>query len=319
MRAAAASPDGFVWLGVRNRRRTSSTPSRASSTLHELAVEDARRGASAAEGRAVRRHAAGRGQDGASRDEGERAGRVGELLSSSTRASSSPCATAPARSTPSASGSSAGRTCSRSGRPGSCYAILDRVVDDYEVVAEAVDAAISRRSRRRCSRRNAGTRRSGSTARARGARVPPRGRAAAARRRPARARALRARARAAAHYFRDVVDHSARVGARISGFRELLTSALQANLTQVAVRQNEDMRKISAWVAILAVPDEVAGDLRHELRPHARSCVGVRLPGGPRRDRARVPAAVPPLQARGLALIGLHDFLIPAAVIGIGA
>jgi magnesium transporter len=34
---------------------------------------------------------------------------------------------------------------------------------------------------------------------------------------------------------------------------------LQANLTQVSVRQNEDMRRISAWVAILAVPTSVAG------------------------------------------------------------
>ena len=45
---------------------------------------------------------------------------------------------------------------------------------------------------------------------------------------------------------------------RIDGFRDLLSSALQANLTQAAVRQNEDMRKISAWVAILAVPTGVA-------------------------------------------------------------
>jgi magnesium transporter len=56
-----------------------------------------------------------------------------------------------------------------------------------------------------------------------------------------------------------VHDHLERVGTRIVGFRELLTSALQANLTQVSVRQNEDMRKISAWVAILAVPTMIAG------------------------------------------------------------
>jgi magnesium transporter len=60
-------------------------------------------------------------------------------------------------------------------------------------------------------------------------------------------------------YFRDVHDHLRRVGRRISDFRELLGSALHANLTQVSVRQNEDMRKISAWVAILAVPTMVAG------------------------------------------------------------
>ncbi len=60
-------------------------------------------------------------------------------------------------------------------------------------------------------------------------------------------------------YFRDVHDHLLRVGSRIEGFRDLLRSALQANLTQVTVRQNEDMRRISAWVAILAVPTMIAG------------------------------------------------------------
>ncbi|HEU4707061.1 MAG TPA: magnesium and cobalt transport protein CorA [Solirubrobacterales bacterium] len=73
-------------------------------------------------------------------------------------------------------------------------------------------------------------------------------------------------------YFRDVEDHLRRVGARIAAFRDLLDHALQANLTQVSVRQNEDMRKISAWVAIAAVPTMIAGiygmNFRHmpELR-----------------------------------------------------
>jgi magnesium transporter len=60
-------------------------------------------------------------------------------------------------------------------------------------------------------------------------------------------------------YFRDVHDHVLRVSGRVESFRELLGSALQANLTQVTVRQNADMRRISAWVAILAVPTMVAG------------------------------------------------------------
>jgi len=60
-------------------------------------------------------------------------------------------------------------------------------------------------------------------------------------------------------YFRDVHDHLLRVAGRVEGFRELLSSALQANLTQVTVRQNADMRRISAWVAILAVPTMIAG------------------------------------------------------------
>ena len=60
-------------------------------------------------------------------------------------------------------------------------------------------------------------------------------------------------------YFRDVHDHLLRVIDRIHGYRDMLTSMLAANLTQVSLRQNEDMRKISAYVAIAAVPTFLAG------------------------------------------------------------
>ena len=59
-------------------------------------------------------------------------------------------------------------------------------------------------------------------------------------------------------YFRDVHDHMLRVNAHLEQFRDLLSTALGANLTQISVRQNEDMRKITAWVAIAAVPTAVA-------------------------------------------------------------
>jgi magnesium transporter len=60
-------------------------------------------------------------------------------------------------------------------------------------------------------------------------------------------------------YFRDVQDHLLRVIDRIDGFREELNGVLQANLAQITVRQNEDTRRISAWVAIVAVPTAIAG------------------------------------------------------------
>ncbi|MFE0463821.1 magnesium and cobalt transport protein CorA [Kitasatospora sp. NPDC058965] len=60
-------------------------------------------------------------------------------------------------------------------------------------------------------------------------------------------------------YFRDVADHLARVTEQVQGFDELLNSLLQANLAQVSVAQNEDMRKITAWAAILAVPTMITG------------------------------------------------------------
>jgi magnesium transporter len=60
-------------------------------------------------------------------------------------------------------------------------------------------------------------------------------------------------------YFRDVHDHLVRDHERIVGFDELLTNALQANIAQITMRDNRDMRRISAWVAILAVPTMVFG------------------------------------------------------------
>ncbi len=60
-------------------------------------------------------------------------------------------------------------------------------------------------------------------------------------------------------FFRDVADHAIRAAETVEGFDDLLTSVLGANSTQVTVRQNDDMRRISAWVAIAAVPTAVAG------------------------------------------------------------
>ena len=60
-------------------------------------------------------------------------------------------------------------------------------------------------------------------------------------------------------YFRDVNDHLIRAREQLDAMRDLLSSSLQANLAQVAVRQNEDVRRISAWAAILAVPTMIAG------------------------------------------------------------
>lgn len=71
---------------------------------------------------------------------------------------------------------------------------------------------------------------------------------------------------AAQPYFRDVHDHVLRAADAIEGYDTLLTNVLQANLAQVTVeqsrvtvRQNEDMRKISAWAAIALVPTAIAG------------------------------------------------------------
>lgn len=60
-------------------------------------------------------------------------------------------------------------------------------------------------------------------------------------------------------YLADTGDDVKRVVDQLQTENELLTSVLDANLTQVGIRQNEDMRMMSAWIAILAVPTMVAG------------------------------------------------------------
>jgi magnesium transporter len=55
-------------------------------------------------------------------------------------------------------------------------------------------------------------------------------------------------------YFRDVIDHVKRANENVENLRELLNGILEANLAQVSVRQNDDMRKITAWAAIAAIP-----------------------------------------------------------------
>jgi magnesium transporter len=59
-------------------------------------------------------------------------------------------------------------------------------------------------------------------------------------------------------FFRDVADHARRVDEQVSGQRELLTSVLQANLSLVSVNQNEVVKRISAVAGIVAVPTFIA-------------------------------------------------------------
>ncbi|MFI6647014.1 magnesium and cobalt transport protein CorA [Streptomyces sp. NPDC050529] len=60
-------------------------------------------------------------------------------------------------------------------------------------------------------------------------------------------------------YFRDVADHLTRATEQLTSYDALLDSILQAHLAQVTVAQNEDMRKITAWAAIVAIPTMVCG------------------------------------------------------------
>jgi magnesium transporter len=60
-------------------------------------------------------------------------------------------------------------------------------------------------------------------------------------------------------YYRDVYDHALRVNEMIDNLRELLAAALEANLSLISVGQNEDVKRLAAWAAIIAVPTMIAG------------------------------------------------------------
>jgi magnesium transporter len=60
-------------------------------------------------------------------------------------------------------------------------------------------------------------------------------------------------------YLREVQDRVLRVTERVQGFRDLLTNILSVNLTLIGINQNDQMRKISAWAAVVVVPTLIAG------------------------------------------------------------
>jgi magnesium transporter len=80
-----------------------------------------------------------------------------------------------------------------------------------------------------------------------------------------------------ADYFRDVHDHLPRVSKHFAGLDTLLGRALAANVAQSAC--GRDLRKISAWVAIIATPMMIAGiyGMNFEHMPEFEWVVGYPL------------------------------------------
>jgi len=65
----------------------------------------------------------------------------------------------------------------------------------------------------------------------------------------------------------------------VDATRELLASALEANFSLISVGQNEVMKKLGGWVAIIAVPTMVAGiyGMNFDVMPELRSPLGYPL------------------------------------------
>ncbi|HET7931496.1 MAG TPA: magnesium/cobalt transporter CorA [Rhodanobacteraceae bacterium] len=59
-------------------------------------------------------------------------------------------------------------------------------------------------------------------------------------------------------YFRDVQDHISRVSDAINAMREMLGAAMNVNLSLITVRQNEVVKRLAGWAALLAAPTLLA-------------------------------------------------------------
>lgn len=55
-------------------------------------------------------------------------------------------------------------------------------------------------------------------------------------------------------YFRDISDHAARINEAIDTMREMLAAAIAVNMSLVTIGQNEIVKRLAGWGAILAIP-----------------------------------------------------------------
>ena len=60
-------------------------------------------------------------------------------------------------------------------------------------------------------------------------------------------------------YFRDVHDHLARINGSIDTIRDTIGTAIQVNLSMVAIEESETTKRLAAWAAIFAVSTALAG------------------------------------------------------------
>lgn len=82
-------------------------------------------------------------------------------------------------------------------------------------------------------------------------------------------------------YYQDVYDHVLRVGETTESLRDLATSIVETNISLRDFRQNQVMKKVSSWAAIIAVPTLITGYYGMNLPfPGEGEAWGVAMSGG---------------------------------------
>jgi Mg2+ and Co2+ transporter CorA len=80
--------------------------------------------------------------------------------------------------------------------------------------------------------------------------------------------------------FRDIQDHISRLVGLIDGMRDMMTTAMQVNLALVANNQNEGVKRLAGWGAILAIPTVVFSlyGMNFEWMPELKWRAGYPMP-----------------------------------------
>jgi magnesium transporter len=60
-------------------------------------------------------------------------------------------------------------------------------------------------------------------------------------------------------YFRDVSDHLQRLNQTADSIRDTLSTAISVNLSMITLQENETMKRLAAYAALVAVPTMIAG------------------------------------------------------------
>ena len=60
-------------------------------------------------------------------------------------------------------------------------------------------------------------------------------------------------------YFRDVYDHLLRINQSIDSLRDMLTTAISVSLSLITIQENETVKRLAAYAALVAVPTMIAG------------------------------------------------------------
>ena len=80
-------------------------------------------------------------------------------------------------------------------------------------------------------------------------------------------------------YFRDVYDHLVRLNSTIDSIRDMVTTAMNVNVSLISLQENEITKRLAAYAALVAVPTLIAGiyGMNFKLMPELQWSFGYPL------------------------------------------